>query len=58
MYIDKLGQYWRDCTKCDCKSDWLCVRSPLEGMKYLLKLIFPFLRSGIELLPEQKKRKY
>ena len=24
------------------------VRSPLEEMKYLLKFIFPFLRSGVE----------
>ena len=22
---------------CDCKIDWLWLRSPLEGMKYLLK---------------------
>ena len=28
--------------------DWLWVRSPLEEMKYLLKVIFPFLRSGVE----------
>ena len=35
-------------TKCDCKIDWLWVRSPLEEMKYLLKFIFPFLRSGVE----------
>ena len=26
---------------------WLWVRSPLEEMKYLLKFIFPFLRSGV-----------
>ena len=32
----------------DCKTDWLWVRSPLEEMKYLLKCIFPFLRSDIE----------
>ena len=32
----------------DCKIDWLWVRSPLEEMKYLLKFIFLFLRSGIE----------
>ena len=31
-----------------CKTDWLGVRSPLEEMKYLLKFIFPFLRSGVE----------
>ena len=42
------GQSWRSGTKCDCKTDWLWVRSPLEEMKYLLKFIFPFLRSGIE----------
>ena len=27
---------------------WLWVRSPLEEIKYLLKFIFPFLRSGVE----------
>ena len=42
------GQSWRSGTKCDCKIDWLWVRSPLEEMKYLPKFIFPFLRSGIE----------
>ena len=42
------GQSWRSGTKCDCKTDWLWVRSPLEEMKYLLKFIFPFLHSGIE----------
>ena len=35
-------------TKCDCKTDWLWVRSPLEELKYLLKFIFLFLRSGGE----------
>ena len=35
-------------TKCDCKTDWLWVRSPLGEMKYLLKFIFPFLRPGVE----------
>ena len=30
------------------KPDWLWVRSPLEEMKYLLKFILPFLRSGVE----------
>ena len=30
------------------KTDWSWVRSPLEEMKYLLKFIFPFLRSGAE----------
>ena len=42
-----LGQSWRWGTKCDCKTDWLWVRSPLEEMKYFLKFIFPF-RSGVE----------
>ena len=42
------GQSWRSDTKCDCKIDWLWVPSPLEEMKYLLKFIFPFLRSGVE----------
>ena len=41
-------QSWRSGTRCDCKTDWLWVRSPLEEMKYLLKFIFPFLRSGVE----------
>ena len=36
------GQSWRSGAKCDCKTDWLWVRSPLEEMKYLLKFIFPF----------------
>ena len=39
---------WRSGTRCDCKTDWLWVRPPLEEMKYLLKFIFPFLRSGAE----------
>ena len=30
-------------------TDWLWVRSPLEEMKYLLKFIFPFFRSGVEI---------
>ena len=30
------------------KTVWLWVQSPLEEMKYLLKFIFPFLRSGVE----------
>ena len=42
------GQSWRSGTRCDCKTDWLWVRSPLEEMKYLLKFIFPFLRSSVE----------
>ena len=42
------GQSWRRGTKCDCKTDWLWIRSPLEEMKYLLKFIFPFLGSGVE----------
>ena len=41
-------QSWRSCTRCDCKNDWLWVRSPLEGMKYLLQFIFPFFRSDFE----------
>ena len=35
-------------TKCDCKPDWLGIRSPLEEMKYWIKFIFLFLRSGVE----------
>ena len=42
------GHLWRSGTKCDCKTDWLLVLSPLEEIKYLLKLIFSFLRSGVE----------
>ena len=41
----------RSGTKCDCKTDWLWLRCPLEEMKYLLKFIFPFLRSGAEAKP-------
>ena len=43
-----LDQSWRRGTKSDCKTDWLWVRSPFEDMKFLLKFIFPFFRSGIE----------
>ena len=43
-----IGQSWRSGTKWDCKTDWLWIRSPLEEMQYLLKFIFPFLRSGVE----------
>ena len=42
------GQSWRRGSKCDCKTDWLWVRSPLEDMKYLFKFIFPFLLTGLE----------
>ena len=45
---NQTGRSWRSGTRCDCKTDWLWVRSPLEEMKYLLKFIFPFLRSGVE----------
>ena len=41
------GQSWRSGTKCD----WSWVRSPHVEMKYLLKFIFPFHRSGVEVLP-------
>ena len=34
--------------QCDCKTEWLWVRSPLDEMKYLLKFTFPFLRSGLK----------
>ena len=34
------GQSWRSGTKCDCKTDWLWVRSLLEEIKYLFKFIF------------------
>ena len=42
------GRSWRSGTKCDRKIDWLWDWSPLEEIKYLLKFIFPFLRSGVE----------
>ena len=48
LYEPLYRQLWSSGTKCDCKTDWLWVRSPLEEMKYLLKFIFPFLRSGVE----------
>ena len=37
-------------TKCDWvrKCDWLWVRFPLAEIKYLFKLMFSFLRSGLE----------
>ena len=38
---------------CDCKLDWLWVRSPLEEIKYLFKFIFSLILSGVE-----AKRKY
>ena len=41
-YLHQWGQSWRSGTKCDCKIDWLWVRSPLEEMKYLLKFYFHF----------------
>ena len=42
------GRSWRSGTRCDCETNWLWVRSPLEEMKYLFKFIFPFLRSGVK----------
>ena len=48
LYYSSWGQSWCSGTKCDCKTDWLWVRSLLEEMKYLLKFIFQFLRSGVE----------
>ena len=33
---------------CDCKIDWLWVRSLLEEIQYLFKFIIPFLLSGVE----------
>ena len=42
------GRTWRRGTKCDCKIDWLWVRSPLAEVKYLFTFIFSFLRSGVE----------
>ena len=34
------GAASRSGTNCDCKTDWLWVRSPLEEMKYLLKKLY------------------
>ena len=45
-YFNCTGQWRR--TKCDCKRDWMWVRSPLEEINYLFKFIFLFLRSGVE----------
>ena len=42
------GRSWRSGTRCDCKTNWLWVRSSLEDMKYLPKFIFPFRRSGVQ----------
>ena len=42
------GQSWRTGIKCHCKRDWLWVRAALEGVKYLFKFTFPFLRFGVE----------
>ena len=42
------GQWWRRGTKCDCKTDWLWFRFPVEEMKYFLKFIVPCLCSGVE----------
>ena len=41
-YIAIWGRLWRRGTKIYCKRDWLCVRSPLEGMKHFFKYIFHF----------------
>ena len=35
-------QFWRRGTKCDCKIDWLWVRSPLEEMNIYLNVYFHF----------------
>ena len=35
-------------TKCDCKTEWLWVRSLLEEMKYLFNFLFSFFRHGVE----------
>ena len=48
LWVSIIGQSWRSGTKYDCKNDCMWVRFPLEEMKYLLKFIFPFLRSGVE----------
>ena len=40
-YVQK-SQSWRRGTECDCKIDWLWVRSPVEEIKYSLTFIFHF----------------
>ena len=50
FFIYYRGQSWRSGTMCDCKTDWLWVRPPLEVMKY-----FPFLRSGVEFCHSSRK---
>ena len=48
VYLYEQCQSWCSGTKCDCKRDWLSVRSPLQKVKYLFIFIFLFLRSGDE----------
>ena len=48
IYKIFICQSWRRGTKCDCKLDWLWVRSPLEEIKYIFTFIFSFLRSGVQ----------
>ena len=48
IHINERGQSGRSGTKCDCKTGWLWVRSPLMEMKDVLKFIFSFRRSGVE----------
>ena len=43
-----LGQSWGRGIKCDCKIDWLWVRSLLEEVPYFFNFIFSFLRSGVD----------
>ena len=43
-----IGWSWRRDTKCDCKIDWLWVRTPLKELKYLFTFTFSFLCSGVE----------
>ena len=37
IYVRYRDQSWRSGTRCDYKTDWLWVRSPLEELKYLVK---------------------
>ena len=53
------GQSWRSGTRCDCKTDWLWVRSPLEEIKYLLKFILAALSSATQhAMPPEFGRKW
>ena len=48
LWFDSLITYHILCpVKCDCKIDWLWVRSPLEEVKYLFTFIFSFISPSV-----------